>query len=66
MHLISRKVGVSIDGQEGYIYFALCSTLATVQIAKKSLTSGFSIQQNRLCDIFPGTELLTTTVALYM
>ena len=36
-HLISRKVGVSIDAQEGYIYFALCSILATVQIAKNRL-----------------------------
>ena len=39
----------------------------SIQIAKnqKSLTLGFSIQQNRLCDLFSVTELYTIALALF-
>ena len=38
----------------------------SLQIAKNRLPYlGFGIQQNRLCDLFPGTELFTIALALF-
>ena len=71
-YLITQKVGVSIDAQEGCIHCAMYVALqhrcllATEYRQLKSLTLGFSIEHNRFCYLFPGTELFTIALALYI